>query len=400
MLLPDKWNHFGTSIFSVMTATANAAKAVNLAQGFPDFDAPDQIKAAAIEAITNSANQYAPATGLQHLRILASERRKTTMAMIYDLDTEVTICTGATEGLFSALQAICVAGDEVITFAPFYDSYPAAVHAAGAVLRQVPLHAPQWTFEPAELEKLANSRTRAIIVNSPHNPTGRVFSKMELQTIADFCLKHDLLAITDEVYEEIWFGAERPLSLSQLDGMRDRTMVISSAAKTYSVTGWKIGYVFAPAPLSAAFRAVHQFTVFCSATPLQHGVIAGLQLRETFYEELRRVYKARLEELAAILHSQGFRFASPEGSYFILADYSAISEMPDVDFALWLTKIVKVAAVPISPFFLGSGSAGNPTKSGPRFVRFAFCKKSETLQAAAANFKAFFKANPLPGLRP
>ena len=386
MHVTRKWDQFGSSIFSTMTAASNEANAVNLAQGFPDFDGPDKIKSAAIDAITQGANQYAPAHGIYILRDLVARRRLDTTGVAYDPESETTVCSGATEGLFSALQSICEIGDEVISFSPFYDSYHAGVHAAGAKLREVKLHAPNWTFDADDLKRAVSTKTRAIIINSPHNPSGRVFTLSELQIIADICIEHDLIALTDEVYEEIWFSPTRPMSISQLGGMRERTVVVSSAAKTFSFTGWKVGYVFAPVQLTKQFRAVHQFTVFCTATPLQHGIAAGLQLGEPYYEKLRRDYKSKRDELAAVLRAHGFEFSNPEGSYFILADYSKISQKNDLDFALWLTNHAKVAAVPISPFYIDQNWASNTLK----YVRFAFCKRAETIKMAAEHFQTCF----------
>lgn len=369
-----RWSAFGTSIFSTMTQAAVRANAVNLAQGFPDFDGPDALKVAVTKAMVDGKNQYAPAAGILALREKIAERRFKNSGISWDPESEITIATGATEGLWSSIQAICEPGDEVIVLAPFYDSYPAAIHAAGAKIKVVNLTPPTWKLNKEALAAACTDRTRAIIVNSPHNPTGYVFSTSDLEAIAEICLKHDLLAITDEVYEEIWFTPQRPGSLSAIPGMRDRTVVVSSAAKTFSLTGWKVGWVCAPRHLTERFRTVHQYTVFCTATPLQYGVLAGFELEESYFEQMRTDFKAKRNQLGAILAAQGFHFEMPMGSYFILADYSRLSQKDDLDFAIWMTNQMQVASVPLSPFFLEPISL--------KYLRFAFCKRSETLAAA------------------
>lgn len=383
MRLINKWDQFGTSIFSIMTQKAVAASAVNLAQGFPDFDGPDVIKDAAIEAIRLGMNQYAPAAGLPELRKLLGQRKRDATGHNYDPDTEVTIFSGATEAIYCAMQALLEAGDEVIAFEPFYDSYPAAAHGAGARLIGVPLTSPSWSLDPVALERAVTAKTRAIIVNSPHNPTGRVLTIDEMMAIRDLAVERDLLVITDEVYEELVYAPHKHVSLATLPGMVERTIVISSTSKTYSFTGWKVGYAFAPAMITKALRAVHQFTVFCSATPLQAGMVAALRLEASYYTELRADYLTKRDALIKILRDAGFTCQPSEGTYFVLAEYSGIKNVDDMTVASWLTETVKVAAVPISVFFQHPEAAAKRL----RYVRFAFCKGLETMAAAERNFK-------------
>ncbi len=379
--ITSHWSRFGTSIFSLMTQAANRYGAVNLAQGFPNFDGPNEIKEAAMKAIKGDFNQYAPSTGLPKLRELLSQRMKKASGIVYSPEHEITVYSGATEALFCTFQAFLRAGDEVITFAPFFDCYPAGAFSTGAKLVEVQLKAPDWTFERKDLDRALTPRTKAILVNTPHNPTGRVFSRHEMQIIADFAKEHDLLVITDEVYEELVYDGKLFTRMSTLDGMRDRTVVISSSAKTFSLTGWKIGYTFASPELTKELRAVHQFTVFCSATPLQAGICAALELPDQYYDELRQDYLLRRDTLCNGLAELGFKFRKPEGTYFVVADYSHMSNLRDTEFALWLTETKKVAVIPTSVFF------ENPELVAQRqnYVRFAFCKDLETLRAGLRN---------------
>jgi len=373
-----KWDGFKTSIFSVMTQKAQAAGAVNLAQGFPDFDGPDVIKDAAVAAIRGGLNQYAPAPGLPELRRLLAEREAKLTSVRYAWETEVTVFSGATEALYCAMQAFLEAGDEIIALEPFYDSYPAAAHAAGAKLVAVPLTPPTFALDAAALAGAVTPRTRMLIVNTPHNPSGHVLSLGELTAIRDLAVANDLLVITDEVYEELTYAPARHVSLASLPGMAERTIVVSSTSKTFSMTGWKIGYAFAPAPLTQALRAVHQYTVFCSAAPLQAGMIQALKLPEAYFEGFRRDYRAKRDILTTSLQKAGFTCAAPEGTYFVLADYSRIKDVDDVTFATWLTTEIGVAAIPVSAFYADQVKAAREL----RFVRFAFCKDEATLKAA------------------
>ena len=381
MRLTTKWDRFGSSIFSVMTQRALAANAINLAQGYPDFDGPQAIKDAAIAAIKDGMNQYAPSAGLLEFRQLLGAEKTRATGLAYDPISEITVFSGATEAIFCALQALLEAGDEVIAFEPFYDSYGAAAHAAGAKLVGVQLKPPHWQFDPSSLRRAITSKTRMLLLNSPHNPTGRVFEQDELIEIRNLAVEHDLLVITDEVYEALVFAPHIHRSIATLPGMKERTVVVSSTSKTFSFTGWKVGYAFSPAKIMNLLRTVHQFTVFCSATPLQAGMIAALKLPATYYSDLNDHYRARRDELVALLNRTGFKCTAPQGTYFALADYSHHKDVDDFTFANWLTDTGKVAVVPISGFYCRPDDAARQL----RFVRFAFCKSSETLQAAERN---------------
>ena len=371
-----KWSKFGTSIFTTMTQAAIKHDAVNLAQGFPNFDGPDAIKEAAIKSIQGNFNQYAPSTGIPRLRELLSARMEKTSGLTYSPGTEITVFSGATEALFCSFLAFLSHGDEILAFAPYFDCYPAGAFAAGAKLVEIPLRTPDWTFTKEDLASRVTPKTRAILVNTPHNPTGRVFTRSEMNMIADVAKEHDLLVITDEVYEELVFDNLSFTRMATLPGMRERTVVISSTAKTYSLTGWKIGFTYAPPHLTNELRAVHQFTVFCAATPLQAGICAALELNDNYYETLRREYQERRDFLCDGLKSIGFKFHKPEGTYFAVADYSHMSDLTDQDFAMWLTETKKVAVIPTSVFYNNPAEAA--TKQ--RYVRFAFCKDLATLK--------------------
>ena len=378
-----KWKDFGTSIFTVMTQKAIASGAVNLAQGFPDFDGSTVIKDAAIAAIKAGRNQYAPAPGVPELRQLLARRKAAQSQRTYDWNSEVTIFSGASEAIFCALQALFDPGDEILAFEPYFDSYPAAAHSSGAHIVGIPLEPPSFTFTRSSLEKAVTKRTRALLLNSPHNPTGRAFNQGELEILRDFVLAHDLLVITDEVYEDIVYSPATHISLADLPGMAERSIVISSTAKTFSFTGWKVGYAFAPKELTAALRAVHQFTVFCSATPLQYGMIAALELGPEYFRELRQDYRQRRDLLLTELSASGFRAEAPEGTYFIVADYSDLSTLDDLNFASQLTEQHKVAAIPISVFYTDQELAARRY----RYVRFAFCKNPTTIADAGARLR-------------
>lgn len=379
-----RWSSFGVSIFSLMTQAAVKHNAVNLAQGFPNFDGPEEIKEAAIAAIRGEANQYAPSIGLPRLRQLLAARMAQTSGISFDPDHEVTIFSGATEALFCAFLAFFKPGDEILAFAPFFDCYPAGAFAAGARIVEVPLKTPDWTFSIQDLQAKLSPKTRALLVNTPHNPTGRVFTQSELETVAAFAIKHDLIVITDEVYSELVYDGAEHISIAALPGMRERTVVISSTAKTFSFTGWKIGYAFAPKVFSNEMRSVHQFTVFCSATPLQVAMCRALELEESYYDQLRSDYTARRDILCDGLKSLGYKFRKPQGTYFVVADYSHLSSLPDHDFSMWLTETKKVAVIPTSVFY------ENPehVRNRQSYVRFAFCKDLETIQQGLNHLSA------------
>lgn len=370
---------FGTSVFTEITRLANEAQAVNLGQGFPDFDGPAFVKDAAIAAIGAGHGQYARMAGILPLTRALSAKYRRDYAMDWNPDTEITITSGATEALWATIGALCDVGDEVVLFEPFYDSYRAAVHAAGAAPRAVTIRAPGqlapgWAFDPDQLRRTINDRTRVILLNSPHNPTGKVFTRAELQLIADLAIEHDLVVVSDEVYEHLVYeGAHVPIST--LPGMRERTVTISSLGKTFSLTGWKIGWVCAPPDLSAAVRAAHQFITFATATPLQWGAVAAVEAGPAYYAELLDEYGARRHRLASGLEAAGFEVYWPEGTYFIAAGFSRFGFDDDLQFVRHLIATRGVAVIPPSGFYL------NP-EHGRTWVRFAFCKRDETLDAA------------------
>jgi N-succinyldiaminopimelate aminotransferase len=377
-MFESKWNNVSTSIFSVMSEKANQAKALNLAQGFPDFDGPQIVKDAAKQAIDQGYNQYAPAAGLLSLRELVAARKEATSGLTFDPGQEITIFSGATEAIFCAINAFFGPGDELIAFAPYYDSYPLCAMTAGCTFKQVELEAPDWNFSDASLEKAISSRTKGIILNTPHNPTGKVFSVNELERIARLAIKNDLLVITDEVYEDLVFDGAKHISIATLPGMKDRTITISSTSKTYSFTGWKVGYAMAPRNFTSALRNLHQAVVFCSATPLQHGIAQAFKLDNGYYDEFRQDYQTKRDLLFKALTDVGFRANLPQGTYFILADYSAFSTKADFDFAVELIDKIGLAAIPISSFYL------NPVETQKKlhYLRFAFCKNEATLKQA------------------
>jgi N-succinyldiaminopimelate aminotransferase len=367
---------FGTTIFSEMTRLANEHGAVNLSQGFPDFDGPEFAKDAAIEAIRKGYGQYARVTGIPELHRKLSEKYRRDWGLEYAADTEITVTSGATEAIFDAIQGICDPGDEVVLFEPFYDTYLASVSMAGAVPRFVTLHAPEWKFDVGELETAFGPRTRAIVVNTPHNPTGKIFSKDELGAIARLCRERDVLCVTDEVYEHLVYEG-RHVPMASIPGMRERTITISSFGKTFSLTGWKIGWAAAPPNLTAAVRAAHQFVTFATATPLQHAAAAAFDAPKSYYDDFLASFRAKRDYLTSELSRLGFDVHPTHGTYFCCAGFSKFHGGDDAAFCKWLTTEIGVAALPPSSFY-------GRSDEGKRFARFAFCKKDETLREAVA----------------
>jgi len=379
----DRLAGIGTSIFSEITALAVQHGAVNLGQGFPDFPAPAFVKEAAARHIGEDRNQYAASAGVPRLRrALADDwRRRHPDAPVGDADAEITVAAGATELLHDALLALVNPGDEVVLFEPAYDAYGPDVAMAGGIPRALCLEGPGFTFDPGKLGALFGPRTRALILNSPHNPTGKVFSRDELEIIAQLCRAHDVVVISDEVYAEIYFDAP-PVSIATLPGMRQRTITIESMGKTFSVTGWKVGWAIAPAPLTAALRAVHQFVTFTNAAPFQEALADVLPqaAREGFYDELRAAYRRRRDDLARILREVGLQPLPVSGAYFLLADVAG-QAASDVEFCKRLTAEVGVAAIPTSVFYREPARA-------PQLARFCFAKSDETLALAAQRLRA------------
>ena len=381
-MITEKLLPFGTTVFAEMTALAQEHGAINLAQGYPDFEGPFDIVEAAVEALRSGENQYARSRGHPRLVHAIAETQRRSYGLEYDPMSEVVVFNGATEGIAASLLGLLNPGDEVILFEPFYDSYPPCLALSEAVPRFLTLRFPDFTLEEEALRALVTERTRMIVLNTPMNPTGKVFSEEELEIIASVCRKHDLLALTDEVYEHLVFDGARHLPLASLPGMRERTLTLSSAGKTYSFTGWKIGWGTGPAPLIDGAQAAHQFLTYAIATPLQKAVAYALEtFQEEFIAGFRAEYLARRDFLVSVLEDVGFEVAIPRGTYFVLADFTTIFEGDDWDFARWLTLEHKVAALPPSSFFHADASEGR------RLTRFAFCKKMETLEAAAERLR-------------
>ncbi|MDX6743099.1 pyridoxal phosphate-dependent aminotransferase [Actinocorallia sp. A-T 12471] len=380
--LVGRMRGFGTTIFAEMSALAAATGAINLGQGFPDEDGPRGVLRKAVEAIEGGRNQYPPGPGLPVLREAVAAQRLARYGQSYDPETEILVTVGATEAIAAAVLALAGPGDEVIAFEPFYDSYAASVALSGAALRPVTLRPEggRFTFDPDELRKAVTPRTRAVLVNSPHNPCGTVFTREELSAIADLCVEHDLLAITDEVYEYLVFDDARHLPLASFPGMRERTVTISSAGKTFSVTGWKTGWVCAPAPLVAAVRTVKQFLTYVGAGPWQEAVAYGLAHETAWVEELRLALQAKRDRLMEGLESAGFQVFRPEGTYFVQADLRPLGHEDGLAFARALPERTGVVCVPTQVFY------ADPAR-GRHYVRFAFCKRAEVIDAAVARLK-------------
>ena len=358
-----------------MTRLALQHNAVNLAQGFPDFPAPDQIKEAARQAISEEHNQYTITWGSPNLRRAIADRYARSYALDLDPEREITVCCGSTEGMIASLLATTNPGDEVIIFEPYYENYGPDTWLCGAQRKLVRLHPPDWSFDPDELRRAFSKRTKAIILTTPHNPTGKVFTLAELEFIASLCREFDTLAITDEIYEHILYDGAEHIPLMTLPGMRDRTILVNSMSKTFSVTGWRVGWVIAAADLSNSIRKVHDFLTVNSPAPLQQAGVLALALPESFYLEVAAHYARRRDAILATLEAAGFRPFRPLGAYYVMAGISAFGFPDDVSFARHLLEKAGVAAVPGSSFF------ENPADGGG-LIRFCFCKKYETLEEA------------------
>jgi aspartate/methionine/tyrosine aminotransferase len=366
---------FTESVIREMTRLANLHKAVNLSQGFPDFPAPEALKQAARYALTSDINQYAITWGARGLREAIARTFTERYGVPVDPERDVTVTCGSTEAMIATLMAILDPGDEVVYFEPFYENYGPDSILSGAIPRLVRLRPPDWTFDPAELRRAFGPKTRAVIVNTPNNPTGRVLRRDELQAIADLCIEHDCVAVTDEIYEHILYDGKPHIPIATLPGMAERTVTINGMSKTYSVTGWRVGWAIAPAVLSSAIRKVHDFLTVGAAAPLQEAGIAALSLPASYYEDLARTYAARRARLLGILERTGFKAYPPEGAYYVMADISRFGFPDDVSFVRHLVETIGVAVVPGSSFF-------EKPQDGHALVRFAFCKKDETLDEA------------------
>jgi len=375
-LTAERTHRFTESVIREMTRLCNAHGGVNLAQGFPDFPAPAELKEAAARAVNADVNQYAITWGAKRLRDALVAKTKDFTGIEYDPETEITVCCGATECMVAAQMALVNPGEEVVIFEPFYENYGPDAILCGATPRFVRLREPDWSYDPAELEAAFGDRTKAIVINTPNNPTGKVFSRAELEHIAALCRKWDVVAITDEIYEHILYDGEQHVTLASLEGMRERTVTISGASKTYSVTGWRIGWCLAPPALSSAIRKVHDFLTVGAPAPLQEAAAAALSLPRAYYEWLALGYRQRRDQLVPALEAAGFRAFKPRGAYYVMTDITSFGHPDDVGFARYLVSEVGIAAVPGSSFY-------SDPAAGRQRLRFHFARRKETLDAAA-----------------
>lgn len=371
---------FGTTIFAEMSALAVRTGAVNLGQGFPDTDGPPEMLAAAAQALRTGQNQYPPGPGIPALRAAVAAHQRRFWGLEYDPDGEIVVTAGATEAIAAAILGLCEPGDEVVCFEPYYDSYAASIALAGAVRRPVTLRPAadgRYAFDPAALRAAFGPRTRLVLLNSPHNPTGKVFTPDELALIAELCREHDAYAVTDEVYEHLVFtdAATPHVPLATLPGMRERTLRISSAGKTFSCTGWKVGWASGPAALVSAVLRVKQFLTFVNAAPLQPAVAVALALPDDYFSDFRDGMRARRDQLVGGLTDAGFEVLAPEGTYFVTADISGLGSRDGVEFCRSLPERCGVVAVPTQVFY-------DDAEAGRHLVRFAFCKRPEVLAEA------------------
>jgi aspartate/methionine/tyrosine aminotransferase len=370
-----KAGHFTESVIREMSRLAAKHKAVNLAQGLPDFACPTELKEAACQAIHGDINQYAITWGDKAFRDGISEKNARYIGVSYDPETEITVTCGATEGMIATMMALVDPDQEVIVFEPFYENYGPDAILAGANPRYVTLHAPEWRFDEKELEAAFNSKTRALILNTPHNPTGKVFSREELEFIAKLCQKWGVLVFTDEPYEHILFDGAKHIAMAAIPGMRDLTVTINSLSKTYSITGWRLGTVCAPPEMTSAIRKCHDFLTVGAAAPLQRSGATAMKFPESYYSALGTEYAGRRDTMLKILDEAGIPYFKPQGAYYVFCDISKFGYKNDVEFTEFLVKDIGVAVVPGSSFF-------RPGELGHKYIRFCFAKKPETLEAA------------------
>jgi len=384
-LLSDKVEHFTESVIREMTRQAMLHGAVNLAQGFPDFSAPADIKRAAQEAVAADINQYAITWGAKNLRNAIALQMQEWQGIAVDPETQITVCCGSTEAMISTLLAVCNKGDEVVIFEPFYENYGPDSVLSGANPVFVKLRPPttadgEWTFDERELRAAFHHQTKAIILNTPNNPTGKVFTRGELELIRDLCVEFNVLAITDEIYEHILYDGTQHISMASLEGMSQRTVTINGLSKSYSVTGWRVGWAVGAPAITNAIRKVHDFLTVGAPAPLQEAGAAALGLPRAYYENLATGYKARRDRLIPALAAAGFRCFRPRGAYYVMTDITVFGFADDVAFTKYLVKEIGVAAVPGSSFY-------NDPRDGAKQVRFAFCKRDATLDEAGRRLR-------------
>ena len=371
----DRTMNFTESVIREMTRLAFVHGATNLAQGFPDFPAPQVLKDAAAEAIAADINQYSITWGAKPFRHAIAAKYRRWYGLDFDPEREITVCCGATEGMIATLLALVNPGDEIVLFEPFYENYNPDSQLCGAKARYVPLHAPDWTFDRDELRRAFGPRTKAIILNTPNNPTGKVFTREELEFIAGLCQEYDALAITDEIYEHIVYDGATHVPILSLPGMRERSVLVNSMSKTYSVTGWRVGWVLAAPDLSDSIRKVHDFLTVGAASPLQQAGVTALGLPDEYYRDLSAEYMNRRDYLLDSLRAAGFQPVTPSGAYYAMAGIAGMGFGNDIEAVRHLIENVGIAAVPGSSFYAHSGDGG-------QYVRFCFCKKYETLEKA------------------
>jgi aminotransferase len=382
----SKVSQFTESVIRDMSRQALAHGAVNLSQGFPDFAAPEDIKRAACDAINADINQYPITWGSKRFREAIAAKTRRSLGLEVDPEREIVVTCGSTEAMIATMLAVVDPGEEVIVFEPYYENYGPDTILTGAALRYVTLFPPsnenpEWHFNPDELRAAFNDKTKAIIITTPHNPTGKVFTQAELRLIADLCIEFDALAFTDEIYEHLWYPAPgrdvRHVAIATLDGMRDRTVTINSLSKTYSVTGWRVGYAIAAPDLIGGIRQAHDFLTVAAAAPLQEAGVYALGLPDDYYRRLQSEYQRRRDYLLGVLEESGFRCYKPDGAYYIMADIAGFGFKNDLEFTQYLIREIGVAVVPGSSFY-------RRPELGAQQVRFCYCKRDETLQAAAA----------------
>jgi aspartate/methionine/tyrosine aminotransferase len=383
--LSDKVEHFTESVIREMTRQAMLHEAVNLAQGFPDFSAPADIKQAAQAAVAADVNQYAITWGAKNLRNAIALQMQEWQGIAVDPETQITVCCGSTEAMISTLLAVCNKGDEVVIFEPFYENYGPDSVLSGAKPVFVKLRPPttadgEWTFDERELRAAFHHQTKAIILNTPNNPTGKVFTRGELELIRDLCVEFNVLAITDEIYEHILYDGTQHISMASLEGMSERTVTINGLSKSYSVTGWRVGWAVGAPAITNAIRKVHDFLTVGAPAPLQEAGAAALGLPRAYYENLATGYKARRDRLIPALAEAGFRCFRPRGAYYVMTDITVFGFADDVAFTKYLVKEIGVAAVPGSSFY-------NDPRDGAKQVRFAFCKRDATLDEAGRRLR-------------
>lgn len=392
--ISQKATRFTESVIREMSRVAKSCGALNLAQGFPDYPADPRLKEAACGAVLRDLNQYAVTWGSPGLREALADKEARFTGHRPDPETEITVTCGSTEGMIASLLAVIDPGDEVVIFQPFYENYGPDVVLSGAVPRYVTLHPPDsddrdWTFRPEELEAAFHARTKAVIVNTPHNPTGKVFTREELGLIADLCRKWDVLAVTDEIYEHILYEGEH-VRMASLPGMRERTVTVNGASKTFAVTGWRVGWVVAPEPLTRAVRKVHDFLTVGAAAPLQEAVAEGLGFEDAFFRDLAESYRARRDRLLSGLREAGFSTHRARGAYYLVSRIPQDEgwEGSDFDYAVKLAREAGVASVPGSSFYVDSQRTG--------WIRFCYAKREETLEEGIRRLKAYRAARCAP----